>query len=93
MDPHHSGRSSAPGRFVLSAALCYGDALFSLAGIPLPMSGEAAYFLFYGLFLGVQFLLVWKLRSRVEVSYALFYDIIHPREEENSVVLGNIFQM
>ena len=79
--------------FTLSSILCYGDSLLPMIGISLPMSEDAAYFLFYGLFLVVQFFLVWKLRSRVEVSYALFYDIIRPKEEENSVVLGNIFQM
>ena len=79
--------------FALSSVLCYGDSLLPMVGIPLPMSEDAAYFLFYGLFLVAQFFLVWKLRSRVEVSYALFYDIIRPKEAENGVVLGNIFQM
>ena len=79
--------------FALSSVLCYGDSLLPMVGIQLPMSEDYAYFLFYGLFLVTQFFLVWKLRSRVEVSYALFYDIIRPKEEENGVVLGNIFQM
>lgn len=78
---------------VFSAVLCYGDMLLALAGITLPWSETVSYFLFYGLFLVVQFAAAWFLRSRVEVVYAQAYDALKPREKNDGVVLGNIFQM
>lgn len=78
---------------VFSVILCYGDMLLALAGIALPWSDTVSYFLFYGLFLVVQFIACWFLRSRVEVVYAQVYDALKPREKQDGVVLGNIFQM
>lgn len=76
-----------------SMALCYGDSLLPMAGITLPMSETASYFLFYGLFLAVQFAACLFLRNRVEVVYAQVYNVLKPREKDTGVVLGNIFQM
>lgn len=76
-----------------SMALCYGDSLLPMAGITLPMSETASYFLFYGLFLAVQFAACLFLRNRVEVVYAQVYNALKPRENDTGVVLGNIFQM
>ena len=76
-----------------SMALCYGDSLLPMAGITLPMSETASYFLFYGLFLAVQFAACLFLRNRVEVVYAQVYNALKPREKDTGVVLGNIFQM
>jgi len=78
---------------ILSVFLCYGDMLLALAGITLPWSETVSYFLFYVLFLIAQFAACWFLRSRVEVVYAQVYDALKPREQNNGVVLGNIFQM
>ena len=77
----------------LIAAVGYGDSLLPMLGIPLPMGEDAAYFLFYAIFLAAQFAQFFFLRNRVEVAYVQFYDIIRPREQETGVVLGNIFQM
>ena len=42
----------------------------------------------------MQFSIFYFLRNRVEVTYALAYDSLRPKEpEDKSVVLGNIFQM
>lgn len=76
-----------------SMVLCYGDSLLPMAGITLPMSETASYFLFYGLFLAVQFAACLFLRNRVEVVYAQVYNALKPREKDTGVVLGNIFQM
>lgn len=76
-----------------SMVLCYGDSLLPMAGITLPMSETASYFLFYGLFLAVQFAACLFLRNRVEVVYAQVYNVLKPREKDTGVVLGNIFQM
>lgn len=78
---------------VLIAVVGYGDSLLPMAGIALPISGEAAYFLFYGISLAAQFVLFCWLRNRVEVTYVQFYDHIRPKEQQTGVVLGNIFQM
>ena len=76
-----------------STALAYGDTLLPLVGISLPFSADVGYFLFYGLYLIVQFVSCLFLRNRVEVIYAQVYNALKPREKDNGVVLGNIFQM
>jgi len=76
-----------------SMLLCYGDVLLPMAGITLPLSETVSYFLFYGLFLAVQFAACLFLRNRVEVVYAQVYNALKPREKDTGVVLGNIFQM
>lgn len=77
----------------LSVVLCYGDVILAVFGVTLPVSDAVSYFLFFGLFLAVQFASGYFLRNRVEVVYAQVYDALKPREKENGVVLGNIFQM
>jgi len=76
-----------------STMLCYGDMLLPMAGISLPFSSDVAYFVFYALFLIVQFAACIFLRNPVEVVYAQAYDALKPREKEPGVILGNIFQM
>ena len=71
----------------------YGDRLLSMLGVSLPMHKDAAYFLFYAIFLAAQFAAFFFLRNRVEAAYVQFYDCIRPRDQETGVVLGNIFQM
>ncbi len=58
---------------VLFAMLAYGDYLLSVFQVPLPMSAEAAYFVFLILSLVCQGgLFIWA-RNRVDVTYAKFY--------------------
>lgn len=77
-----------------SAAVAYGDQLLPALGISLSFSDTAAYFVFLGVYLAVVFVIYYFLRNRVEVTYALAYDSLRPREPENKgAVLGNIFQM
>ena len=79
---------------LVSAAIGYGDQLLAELGITLPFSDTVAYFLFFGVYLAVTFVIFYFLRNRVEVTYALAYDSLRPREPENNgAVLGNIFQM
>lgn len=60
----------------LTLALCYGDVLLGLMGVSLPVSVDAAYFLFYVLYLAAQLgLYVWA-RNRVECTYAAGYDAL-----------------
>ena len=75
------------------SVVCYGDMLLPMAGVELPLPSDAAYFVFFGLYLAGQFALFFFLRNRVEVVYAQVYDKLRPREQDTGVVLGNIFQM
>lgn len=78
---------------LLITLVSYGDMILPLLGVTLPLSGDGAYYLFFGLCQILQFgLCVW-LRNRVETTYALAYDAIRPQQPQNGVVLGNIFQM
>lgn len=79
---------------LVSAAIGYGDQLLPDLGVTLPFSDTVSYFLFFGVYLAVTFVIFYFLRNRVEVTYALAYDSFRPREpEDNGAVLGNIFQM
>lgn len=67
---------------VLMVVILYGDTLLALLGIALPMSGTAAYFLFMGLSLALQWAVSWFFMNRVEVTYALAYEALLPKEQE-----------
>lgn len=78
----------------LAGLLAYGDVLLNLAGVSLPMDNRAVFMLFYLLSLGASFAQLYFLRNRLEVTYALAYEQLKPKEAPQSgVVLGNIFQM
>lgn len=78
---------------LLATLICYGDQLLPLVGIRLPMSDTVAFFLFYVLYLVLQFLIFYFFRNRLEVTCVTAYDAIRPQEEEDSVILGNIFDL
>lgn len=79
----------------LALLLGYGDVILSVMGIPLPFSAAVGYFLFFALYALAQFVIIYFLKAKVSVSYALIYDSMLPKEQPQSggVVLGNIFQM
>jgi len=77
-----------------SGFLCYGDVFLALAGVSLPFSGDISFFIFYALFLAVTLVIYYLFRNRIEVTYALVYEQLKPAEKkDNTVVLGNIFEM
>jgi len=77
-----------------ATVVCYGDVLLPMLGVELPVSDTLAFFGFYALYLTVSFAILFWLRNRVEVTYALAYDAVKPKEnQDGGVVLGNIFQM
>ena len=78
---------------LFSTVLCYGDMLLPMIGVELPFSADVGYFLFYGLFLAVQFLAAYFFGNYIQVVYAQVYNALKPREKDTGVVLGNIFQM
>ena len=78
---------------VLASLLCYGDVLLPMVGIHLPIRDTVSYYLFFVLYLAVQFAVYYFLRNPAEVSYAIAYDAIRPKEPKTEgVVLGSIFQ-
>lgn len=79
----------------LASVVCYGDLVLAMLGISLPMSSTVSYFLFYALFLAADFGIYWFNLNRVEVTYALAYDALIPKQSNSSggVVLGNIFDL
>jgi uncharacterized membrane protein len=78
----------------LASAVGYGDVLLPMFGITLPWSETVSYFLFYGIYLVLELVLVYFFLNPISVTYALAYQSLCPeKEEESGVVLGNIFQM
>lgn len=77
----------------LAAVVCYGDQILPLLGVELPFSPMVGYFLFYGVYLVMQFGIYYFFRNRLEVIYVMAYETIRPQEQESGVVLGNIFDM
>ena len=61
---------------VLCMALCYGDLLLGMLGITLPMGVDAAYMLFYVLYLVLLFGVEVSFRPRVDTAYGSFYDAL-----------------
>jgi uncharacterized membrane protein len=79
---------------VLSMVVAYGDTLLPMIGVTLPFSETVGYFLFYGLYLVMQFVLLYLFLNRVSMIYSLAYQSLLPEKpRDNGVVLGNIFQM
>ena len=81
------------GAEILASFLCYGDVLLPMVGIRLPIRDTVSYYLFFVLYLAAQFAVYYFLRNPAEVSYAIAYDAIRPKEPKTEgVVLGSIFQ-
>ena len=78
----------------LASAVGYGDVILPMFGITLPWPETVSYFLFYGIYLVLELILVYFFLNPISVTYALAYQSLCPeKEEESGVVLGNIFQM
>ena len=78
----------------LSAGLIYLDMVLAILGVQLPLSPTASFFGVILAYLGSDFVLNYFFLNRVEMAYALFYDILNPQQPpQEGAVLGNIFQM
>lgn len=77
----------------LSYALNYAPMFLSVSGISLPVEGEALSVLCFLLSCAAEFVVIYFLRSRMEVTCALAYNQLKPKEQSTGAVLGNIFQM
>jgi uncharacterized membrane protein len=68
---------------LLVTAICYGDLLLDVLGISLPFSSDAAYFLFFVLYLVCQLALYYWRRNEVTVSYDHVYlSLMEQKPEE-----------
>lgn len=63
----------------LSLGVCYLDLILSTVGITLPISSDAALFLFFGLYALIRFVLCWQSGSYVNTAYAIAFDSIAPK--------------
>lgn len=61
----------------LLLCLCYGDLLLPMLGVELPFDADAAFFLFYVLYLATQAVLYVLARNKVECTYAVGYEILN----------------
>lgn len=78
----------------LASSLLYTDLVLAMLGVDLPFSDGVIFFGTCVLYLLGEFAVIWFFKIKVEVTYALAYDIVVPRpKQENTAVLGNIFQM
>lgn len=78
---------------LLAATIAYSDVILAAVGVELPFSDTAGFFVSFIVYIAVEFTLLWFFRNQVEVTYALAYDSLVPKEEPQGMVLGNIFQM
>ena len=75
----------------LVSVLVYLNMVLALFSIGLPP--EVLYWGTVVLYLAADFALRYFFSNKVAVTYALFYDSLCPKQEQNGAVLGNIFQM
>lgn len=78
---------------LLCTVICYGDMLLPLLGVALPFNSTISYFLFYGIYLAAVFAVHYFFRNRVEATYIMAYEAISEKPKDNSVILGNIFDL
>lgn len=77
---------------VFASLLRYGDVLLPMMGVRFPWSDTVSYYLFFALYLAVQFAVYYFLRNQAEVAYSIAYDSIRPKEPKTEgVALGSIF--
>ena len=77
---------------VFASLLCYGDVLLPMMGVRFPWSDTVSYYLFFALYLAVQFAVYYFLKNQAEVAYSIAYDSIRPKEPKmEGVALGSIF--
>lgn len=59
---------------ILIAAVGYADAWLPALGVMLPLSGDVAFFLFFGVHLAGQLALYWWAKAKVALTYGIFYE-------------------
>jgi len=63
----------------LAASICFLPDFLQIGGISLPISGDAIFFLCYGIYILIQLLLNWHFGSYIQTAYAIAFDSIAPK--------------
>lgn len=63
---------------ILAMVLSYADTILPSLGISLPFTEDVSYFLFYGLYIGITFVLHRMARGYVMTTYAAAYESLRP---------------
>lgn len=66
----------------VTVALGMGAELLSLAGITLPLSPDAVFWLFYGIYAAAQLVLYTLARAKLEVTFAAAYDSLRQTQSQ-----------
>lgn len=69
---------------VVAIVLSYADIILPGLGTSLPLSEDSSYFLFYGLYIGITFVLHCIARDRVITAYAAAYESICPSQPSSA---------
>lgn len=77
----------------LAAALLYVDVLLAPFGITKNIPESVTFFGTTVIYLAANFAITYFLRNKIEVTFALAYTSLVPKEKSDGVVLGNIFNM
>lgn len=67
---------------LLVTFLCYGDMILSTLGVTLPISSDAAFYLFFFLYLFAQLGLYYWRQNEISVTYAHLYESLKPTKED-----------
>lgn len=78
---------------ILAAVIGSGDQILSVLGIDLPFGSDTAYYVFFGVYLALEFVIFYFLRNKVELTYIHTYDALVEKPKTDGIILGNIFEM
>lgn len=78
---------------ILMTLVLYSDLILVLLGIPTPMDGEIFGIIIYLGSMAMQFGIQVLLRPQAEATFLKAYDALREKKQDNTVVLGNIFDM
>lgn len=81
--------------FLLQAAagvLAYLDVILARFGITLPIPDGVTFLGTFALYLAADFAIMYYLKNKISITYALAYDSLIPHPKNEGVVLGSIFE-
>ena len=79
---------------IVAMLVCYGVSILSLCGVALPGNVMALSLICFAVYLVLTFLITLFLQPHMEVTHALAYECLKPRQQASGgAVLGNIFDL